>query len=395
MSTRVFTCTPVAFGGGPDFFARDSGLMCRGLREIGCESRAVMPGARQDDDEPDLIRTEFANLESAAWWNAHQLDAVILYAWGSPRFRKVAAAIRQAGIFLILNQDNGGLISPLAGFRGWLAEQRILSGSGDLAGFVKRVARGLTTGLLVTDPMRAAHLRQGDVIACVSPVAAGHYRKLCRAYGGDRLARRVEVLPHPVQSIFRTDAVPKSRQVACVGRWQERIQKRPELMQSVIGEIIRLDHEVRVEIVGTDTPELEMWRRSLDAAHRERVHLRGRVGRNELARILRESQIFYSPSAFESFGIAAGEALCSGCSVVAGRSPSMASFEWFTSDGSGQLAETDDAAQHLTALQNELSKWESGLRNPELISKTWTSRLHADKVAERALELRANRLKTP
>ena len=41
---RWFTCTPFPFGGGPDFFARDSGLLCRGFRMIGVESMAVMPG---------------------------------------------------------------------------------------------------------------------------------------------------------------------------------------------------------------------------------------------------------------------------------------------------------------------------------------------------------------
>jgi hypothetical protein len=126
MISRWFTCTPVAFGGGVDFFARDSGLMCRGLQAIGCESMAVMPGPPQDDDDSSLIRTDYGNLESPDWWKSQKLDGVVLYAWGSPKFRKVAEAIHQAGIFLVLNQDNGGLISPWAGFSGWLEEQRIM-----------------------------------------------------------------------------------------------------------------------------------------------------------------------------------------------------------------------------------------------------------------------------
>ena len=48
---------------GPDFFARDSGLLRRGFQALGIESRAVMPGARQMLDEADLIRTDFNNLE--------------------------------------------------------------------------------------------------------------------------------------------------------------------------------------------------------------------------------------------------------------------------------------------------------------------------------------------
>lgn len=385
---RWFTCTPVAFGGGPDFFARDSGLMCRGFQAIGCEARAVMPGPPQTGDDADLIRTDYANLESADWWRSYDLDGVVLYAWGSPKFRKVAAAVREAGIFLVLNQDNGGLISPLAGFSGWLEEQRIMTGS--KIAFMKRVARGLTVGLLATDPLRAKHLQQGNVIACVSPAAADHYQKLCRIYGGDRLASRVTFIPHPVEPGFRFDQSisPKSRQVVCVGRWQDHVQKRPHTMQQVLQQLVEDDPDVRVEVVGSLTPELQHWHNSLRAESRHRVQLRGKVDRDQLAAVLTASQVFYSPSAYESFGIAAGEALCSGCSVVAGRSISMASFEWFVSLDSGRLAVLDDVKGHLQALHDELACWDRGHRDPAVISKNWGNQLHAGEVATRVLALR-------
>ena len=200
---RWFTCTPLPFGGGPDFFARDSGLLSRGFRKIGVESMAVMPGERKPEDEADLIRTDYANLESAEWWRAHKLDGVVLYAWGAPRYRRVAKAIREAGIFLILNQDNGGLVSPLAGLRDWIVEQWIHAGQGRGSGawlrFIKLALRGLSAGLFLTDPLRATHLRQGNVIACVSPKAADYYRKLCRIYGGQDLADRIRVITHAVE----------------------------------------------------------------------------------------------------------------------------------------------------------------------------------------------------
>ena len=356
---RIFTCTPVAFGGGPDFFARDSGLLCRGFQAIGCESMAVMPGERMPEDEADLLRTEFGNLESAAWWRAQALDGLVLYAWGRPKFRKVAAAI-------LAGQGRG----PSA----WLR-------------FLKLTLRGLSAGLALTDPLRAAHLKQGDVIACVSPKAAEHYRKLCRIYGGTDLAARVRVVPHAVESRFRFSDAPKRRQVACVGRWQDVVQKRPWLLMEVVGTLVTSDEEVSVVIAGTATKELIEWRRGLDDARRGRVHLRGRVGRDELAEILAESEVFYSPSAFESFGIAAAEALCSGCSVVAGRSVSMAAFEWFVSENSGMLAEKDDAPGHLKALQDELNRWDQGARDPVRTAGVWCERLHADEVAKKLLEI--------
>ena len=385
---RWFTCTPVAFGGGPDFFARDSGLMCRGFQAIGCESRAVMPGERQAGDEADLIRTDYGNLESAEWWKSHQLDGVVLYAWGSPKYRKVAKAIHDAGVFLVLNQDNGGLISPLAGFRGWLEEQRIMTA--DWLSFIKLVTRGLTIGLLAVDPLRAYHLKQGNAIACVSPAAAEHYRKLCRVYGGDELAKRVVFLPHPVEPEFNynSSTLRKSRQVVCVGRWHDHLQKRPRLMQAVLRQLMENDRDVRVEIIGTCTPELLNWHRSLGDGMQDRAHLRGRLSREQLTRVLQDSQVFYSPSAYESFGIAAGEALCCGCSVVAGRSVSMASFEWFVSKDSGQLSDVYKVQAHLQTLRDELACWDNGQRDSDAIAKSWGKELHADEVATRVLALR-------
>jgi hypothetical protein len=390
---RWFTCTPVEFGGGPDFFARDSGLMCRGLQSLGCDAKAVMPGTRKPEDEDDLIRTEFANLESAAWWKSHELDGVVLYAWGSPRFRRVAAAIREAGVYLILNQDNGGLISPLAGFRGWLQEQWILSGSryqpGGVFAFIKSVLKGVTVGLFVTDPLRAVHLKQGNIIACVSPEAARHYKKLCGIYGGPALASRIAVIPHPVEPVFcYSGSSPKIRQITCVGRWQDDVQKRPALMMTVLQQLLEKDQAAHVRILGNLTPALSTWHERLRPDLKNRIKLRGRVDREELPAILRESMIFYSPSAFESFGIAAGEALCSGCSVVSGRSPSMTSFGWFVSEASGTQADEDDADGHVTALMKELGHWDAGERNAAEISKTWATMLHADRVAAKVLKLR-------
>ena len=385
---RIFTCTPVAFGGGADFFTRDSGLLCRGFQSIGIESRAVMAGKRMPDDEADLIRTDYRNLESADWWRAQKADGVVLYAWGRPRFRKVAAAIHDAGIFLVLNQDSGGLASPLAGLRDWLHAQWIYGGQGrGLMAWLRSLflmTRGLTAGLFVTDPLRAMHLKQGDVIACVSPKAAEHYRLLCRFYGGESLAKKVRVLPHGVESLFRFSGREKRHQVACVGRWHgsDEIQKRATLLMEVVAGLLKADKEVTVAIAGRSSTAMAKWHAALDDLHRSRVRLAGRMAREELADLLDQSQVFYSPSAYESFGIAAAEALCSGCSVVAARKLTLPSFGWFVSEDSGRLAEQDNVAGHVASLLAELKSWKSGERDAAGISRVWCDRLHADKVAE-------------
>ncbi len=388
---RFYTCTPVAFGGGPDFFARDSGLLCRGFQAIGCESRAVMPGESNAEDHSDLIRTEFKNLESAEWWRNHNLDAVFLYAWGRPKFRKVAKAIHDAGIFLILNQDSGGLVSPIAGFKDWLLEQWILAGQGRsikaALRFFKLASRGMTVGIFLTDPLRASHFKYGNIIATVSPKAADSYRKLCRFYGGATMVKRVRVIPHAVESRFHFSGCNKRRHVTCVGRWQDIEQKRPWLLTKVIEALVDADREISVTIVGTVTEDLVAWYHTLPNSHRNHIDICGHVGRDDLPKILNESQVFFSPSAYESFGIAAAEALCSGCSIVGQRSVSMASFDWFISDDSGTLTDGNSTSDYVLAIQQELLLWENNERCAQKISNIWCQRLHADKVAAFTLEL--------
>jgi glycosyltransferase involved in cell wall biosynthesis len=132
---------------------------------------------------------------------------------------------------------------------------------------------------------------------------------------------------------------------------------------------------------------LAAWHNALPAELRDRVKIRGRLGRNELAELYLQARILYSSSAFESFGIAAAEALCSGCTVVAARLVSMGSFDWFTRGGGGTLAEVDSLSGHVEALRQELAKWRCGERDPVAISGLWGPLLHERAVADRVVTL--------
>ena len=393
MSERWLTCTPVCFLGDASFFRRDSGLMCRGLQAAGVDCQAVMPGPAQPEDVRDLLRVDAADLRSEKWWRQTGACGVVLYAWGSPRYFPVARAIRRAGIFLVLNQDSGGLVSPLAGVREWWDERRRVAGA--VSGvpwrgrFLRGALRELTVGLALVDPMRAAHLRQGDVIAAVSPRAAEHYRRLCRVYGGEKQARRVKVIPHPVNPIFRCGEGRRQRRVIAVGRWDDVRQKRTGMMCRVLERVLKRDGDVKAVIVGRATEELRGWQAGLSPGVAERVELTGRLEHGELAERMASSQVLYCSSAYESFHIASGEALCSGCSVVAAKATSLASFGWFAGEGCGTLAKQDDEEGHVAALMEEMKAWDEERRNAGQISRLWQARLNAAAVAGGVVALRA------
>jgi hypothetical protein len=356
---------------------------------MGVESRAVMPGVPMSEDLPDLLRTTYGNLESSNWWKSHGLDGVVLYSWGHPKFLAVAWAIRNAGLKLVLNQDSSGLVSPLAGFTAWFREQILLSGVEvsclNLPNAMARIASGMTRGLIWTDPMRSKHLHAGDVIAAVSPSAANHYRQLCRIYGGEALASRVRFIPHPVSSCFFRSGIAKEFRIIAVGRWDDEVQKRPERLTEVIERLAVMDPSIMFDIVGFPAKRIRNWHEGLAHGHKDRVTIHGLVDPENLATIMNRAIISYCPSAYESFHIASAEALCCGASVVGGCSPSLPTFSWFTSGGSGRLARSDSPRAHAEALFDEIASWNLGERSAEHISSTWVARLHAIKVAREIL----------
>lgn len=389
------TCTPRDFAGNETFFARDCGLLSRGFQSIGVPCRAIQSGKPRDDDEPDLVRAAPSELESADWWKKWKADGVVLYAWGRPRYLGVARAIRKAGLYLVLNQDSGGVVSPLAGPLEWLEGRFSVSGGcrgpGAVATFLGGLARGLTIELFFTDPMRAWHFHQGDIISAVSPGAAEKYRKLCRIYGGRKLAAKVGMIPHPVSTIYRYAAEDpvKSDRVVAVGRWDDENQKRPRLLARAMEVALRERAGTEFHIFGHPGQTLPAWHERLDPRYRERVRLAGRQAPPRLAEVMRGARVFFSSSAYESGHIAAMEALCSGCGFVGCSGALLACNQWFAEEHCGTLAESP--SRLADALLRELDAWDAWRRDPVGIARRWNEMVHAPNVARRILEFAGNR----
>lgn len=388
---RWWTCTPRDFAGGKSFFSRDTGLLCLGFRQLGIDSKAVLLGEPREDDEAWAVRATLQQLRSVRWWASQQIDGVVLYAWGRSGFTPVAEAIRGAGIRLVLSQDSGGLISPLCGVGQWIEDRwswASRSGIWRFPMFLFQILRGFTWGFVTQDLRRLDHLSVADRVAAVSPLAVERYRRFFRSFGREDLIERLELLPHPVSSRcrFPAGASPKKRTVLAVGRWEDGIQKQPDLLIEVVGQILRLNAEAWFIIFGRPTPSMTRWHNELEDRLRQRVELRGVVDHPHIAAAMQEARILLAPSSFESFHIAAGEALCCGMSVVAARTPSLPSFSWFVSDGDGTLAPDLRGADLADALRTELKAWDMGERNPDAISQRWSERLHEHSVAGRVLD---------
>lgn len=392
-SPSWLTCAPVRFQGDEGFFARDSGLLCKGFQAVGVPCKAVMPGPPLPGDcQEDLIRTRYTNLERPEWWKATGAQGAVLYAWGAPRYLPIARAIRQAGLKLLCNMDTSGTFGIWGGpFEYWGSIWRIQNGLGirptSVAISFLKILSSVSWSLVKNDLGRAQHLRQADLIGAVSPIALERIRRVCRWYGGDELAKKVVLIPHPVARHMRYSGQIKQPRIVSVGRWQpaDWRQKNPGLLIQTIVHLLRKAPETECVVVGSMEEILRLQFLKATAAFRGRVRLPGRMPNHEIAPLLQTSQVALCTSNHESFHIASAEALCCGCSVVAPDLPELPSLKWFVGESSGRLASRtpENLAQ---AVLDELSLWAHQKRNPKTISSEWGARLHADRVAALILD---------
>lgn len=365
----IYTCTPYPFHANDFFFIRDSGLISQTLRSLGAESKAIMPLPWHDDDRRgDVIRAEYSLLESEDWWRSLQLDGLVLYSWGAPRYRRVARAIRRAGIRLVIHLDSSGHFYGLfpPGTPWWKKLCTYALGLGQ-------------------DVLRARHLRYADVITMSAPTAESLRHRL---FYGEDIAAKCCPMPCPVSPEFCYDGTPKHSQILCIGRWDDHFQKRPEVLMQTLDAYYAGNGAATTLVYGTITQELRQWH----AAHPEKgkIRLIGNVPNRDLRQAYRESRVLLCTSLFESSHIVSAEALCCGCSVVAPNRPDdLRCVLWYTTRDSGTVSREDTPVSLAEALARELVHWESGRRDPADIAAAWSPCFHIDRILKKLFNLGA------
>ena len=346
---KIYCCTPVAFiADESTFFIRDTGLVSRSMRNDGAESKVIMPLPYYEEDLRDeILRTEYKNLESAAWWRSLQLDAVILYSWAYPRYLRVARAIHKSGTKLIIHLDTNGFT------------------------YLRRTWNPIRLAKdVLHDFLRSLHLNYADLVTMSEPVLtklgkSAIYSPVIRQKGFSCVT--------PVAASYVDSAKPRQYKVTCVGRWSDSQAdevKRPEFCLRTAQELVRLDKEVVVEIYGHVGQKMESLHRGITEG-RERVLLKGFIYNEELPAVYGGAMVNYCPSMSEGTHISSAEALCCGCSVAVTPRRELNVVQWYTTRDSGSVSEADTPESLARAIHRELQLWKEGKRNPEAISNAW------------------------
>lgn len=354
---KIYTCTPVAFHANDGFHIRDTGLIAAGLRNLGYESKCIMPlPAHAEDLDLPLIRTEYKNLSSVAWWRGLKIDGVILYSWAAPRYLRIARAIRKAGIPLAIHLDTSGDFATKP---------------------FKFNKEGIKKQLVVL--LQSLHLSYADVITASAPCAQvlSHHRFFKKS-----TANKFVNMSNPIRPACAYNGYIKENKIIAIGRWNDLKQKRPDFLTKTLQELYSNGCDSITEVYGFITESIREWHKNLPYEISSKILLKGAVPNQHLIEyVYNSAQIILCTSAFEGSHIVSCEALCCGCSVVTTNIPdALRNVIWYTTKESGTVSKEDTPESLAQAILEEVQHWKDGKRNPHKIAQAWQPCFHTDKV---------------
>lgn len=172
------------------------------------------------------------------------------------------------------------------------------------------------------------------------------------------------------------------KRVVAVGRFTDQV-KRPLVVWRVLSRFLESHPDWTVDIVGPYDAKLERTIHRSPPSTLDRVRLHGPRSNEEARAIMADSSICFSASASESFGIAMGEGLCEGCSVVS--TPVPSAWDLVADGNSGTIAATFSEDDLLAALVADARKWSTGEYNRARIVAYWRPRLDWSKLVRSIL----------
>ena len=226
----------------------------------------------------------------------------------------------------------------------------------------------------------AHSMAQIPVHAAESPIAVARIQRFLRR-NLDTIPQ-VVCIPHPVANdgMEYKLSMSKENRIVCVGRWNS-YQKNFPLLIKVLRRFLEIHPSWSADIIGTLPKKWKMKGNHDQMVDRIRFH--GHISHQLIHIIYQNSKIYFMSSRYESFNIAAAEALCCGCSVVG--SAEIASVLFFTGEQSGTASSRQSVPHFLDALNAEVEAWESGNRIPNLISEKWISLVGSTSVGKKVV----------
>ena len=369
---------------------RDQGLLVDASRTLGHNAYLACTGPRPDSPDNRFLIATPKDFGSPVWWKAQAPQAVVFNTWGRLAYRPWWEAAMQATPYVLERLDSDGLRSPRTGLLLYL--HRSISGFKDspyalhrkLAHLLAPTYAGFHLAVpSFLDRPFAVGLASLPLVAAESPVAAERIRRLMRKF--EYTGSNITHIPHPVDQhgLPAANAVSdRENIVVSVGRWHSH-QKNFPLMLKVLARFLGVNPSWRAVLPGSLPANAQHMLSRYDKRVADRMYLPGPMHHDQIVAHFSKAKIFLMTSRHESFGIAAAEALCCGCSLVG--PAHIPSVPWFCGSDSGTVSTWYSANGMSDALAAEVQAWKSGLRSPGEIAKVWRKRVGAQEVVQQII----------
>lgn len=360
---------------------KDPGLIVMGLQELGAEAIMLTTPKHELSDYQapfPLVATELSNWVRTI--KEIRPDCVIIYHALGRDFTQLLTALHTVGIPVIIKADSDGNLSPYPYFKEFTNRyfrQSFTEG-------MKAVAKIIIPWY--ADQWLLANFKKTRGMIVESPLAKERTLKVLAMKTKANFAAEIYVIPDPVSPLFTQGQIEiqRNNQIVSVGRWDDTAPKNPRVLLKAITRALEVRADYTAIVVGSGESNIRMWTNLLSQNIKERIHVVGPLRPDKIKLLLTHSKIFLSSSRWESFGIAAAEALCSGCTLVG---PDLPSFRYLMAEGlTGTLGENSTYVALYRALTREIDLWDQGARDPMAVATRWRIALEYRTVAKSIIE---------
>ena len=310
------------------FWHRDLGLLTKAFRDLGHNGYLVVHLATEPRHTPDSFsHSEIRNSKSPKlsvlwvsqqdvrnplWWKDHHPDLVILGLWTRPKYDSIRRAVLSATPQVIERADSDGMRTASCGLLTYAKRRfdyfrdrtyRWPSFLSIPASIFYSFASIIATPWI--EARLARTLKMLPALVVETPHATALWKSLATRLEAD--PSKIQCVPHPIQTdIFKLDpAIQKKNQIISVGRWDSYQKNLPLLLKNL--RVFLDKHPTWTSLViGSGLPT--------KSPHPQITFL-SPLPPHDIARHMQESKIFLSSSRYESFGLAAVEAVACGCLV--------------------------------------------------------------------------------
>ncbi|NBT47669.1 MAG: glycosyltransferase [Actinobacteria bacterium] len=338
---KILLYTDLAIRPDQLFWHRDLGLLTKAFHDLGNDAYLVVHLATEPYPTPDSFsHSETQNSKSRIppvfwvsqqdirdplWWQSQKPDLVILGLWTRPKYDPIRRAALCATPRIIERADSDGMRTASCGLLTYAKRRfdyfrdrtyRLPSPLSILASVFYSFASILATPWIEFRLRKTLGLLPSILIE--TPHATNLWKSLATRLGVD--PSKIHCVPHPIQTdIFKFDpAIQKKNQIISVGRWDSYQKNLPLLLKTLLAFLDKNPTWTSL-VIGSGLPP---------KSPHPRITFLPSLPPSDLARHMQESKVFFFSSRYESFGLAAAEAVACGCIIQdASLDPDLASIK--------------------------------------------------------------------